>query len=338
METGLPKLTHLPDGPQPGRCAVVALGRSQDHNRAMTAWLVLILLASVEGVAPQASGPPQWSAADRAPFFDDAFAELQGERPSFQRAPPAEAARDETAAKDGPADANDAVAWNTLVSAEVLETEVKRQATLIRDACQSPERFKAGGNRQFRDAALLIAQLMQVIGEYPETIRWRESAPAAAQLLARSGANARTASDAVFRDAQARGEDLQRLLRGERLEAPTGDDSWPAAAADRGVAMRRMELAHAERLPEWLGLPRGLARHAGELEHEAEVLAALAVLVTREGYPDADSPNYVELGRALRDASVALREAVQRQDGAGAETALRRAGQACAACHDAYRG
>ena len=102
--------------------------------------------------------------------------------------------------------------------------------------------------------------------------------------------------------------------------------------------MRRMAEAHETRLPDLLVDRRTLRRNAEDVRHEAQVLALLAQAVQSPGAADADSEDYQEFARALREAAGELSGAAEANDLDAANGAMQAIGRSCAECHENYRG
>ncbi|MEM6331388.1 MAG: cytochrome c [Planctomycetota bacterium] len=99
-----------------------------------------------------------------------------------------------------------------------------------------------------------------------------------------------------------------------------------------------MEVALQERLSPMIGSERALSRGAEDAAHEAQVLAALAEVITREGFADADDEDYTAISHRLRAAAADLARAAEEENYEPARTGLGAVGQSCVACHEDYRG
>lgn len=283
--------------------------------------------------APPRANPPTFSDNDRAAFFDDAFSALVGERPDYQNAADAPQSSAEGPAKgDG-----GALAWSSIVDADTLETEIKRQAKRLTAATRSPAAFKAGGFREADDALGLVALLMAVTADHGGEPRWRDDAAALRDWFA--AARPLVAEDAAFATAAARAADLADLVRGGRpaMPKPASTTDWEALV-DRGGIMRRMELADEGRLRGWVTDRRAFRRNADDARHEAQVLALLSEAICRPGAPDADGEDYAGFGAQLTRAATAVSDAAEAGDQDAARAALPAVDRACADCHADYRG
>lgn len=274
--------------------------------------------------------PPEFTPEEEAVFFDDAFAELVGERPEY-------GVKSQTNDATASGGVGPEAAWADLVDPDVIETEIKRQAQRLTGATASAARFNGGGYREASDALGLVSTLMAVTDQHLGEPRWRDAAADYRDLFAEG--EGLKANDESYEQAKARAADLTDLIRGARPNTPQ-----PSAEADwstlggRGGLMRRMAVAQEERLPEMLSDRRMLRRSSEEIRHEAQLLALLAEALLQPGAYDSEDADYQALARALRQAALELESAADSGDLEGASEALRAAGQACADCHEGYRG
>jgi hypothetical protein len=298
-------------------------------------------LAADRDARPKRALPPQWSQEVLDTFFPDAREQLQGERPDYaalakSRGGAGRAAPDGETMADG---GGGRFAWSTLVRPETLEDEVKRTSSRLAPSIETPTGFKGGGYRECRREFSLLGVLFGVIGEYDQGVRWKEEAPAYRDLFARAGFNCQVGSDQSLREAQGRVQDLAQLIRGSRIEAEAEapESAWPDVA-DRVPLMQRMEQAHDQRLSKWLASRSEFRGNLDEIRHEAELLAVLAEVVSREGYEFADDEEYAGYADRLREGARGIAEAAASDDFERAGRAAAAVTKACYDCHEAFRG
>src|SRR5439155_4809682 len=90
--------------------------------------------------------------------------------------------------------------------------------------------FLGGGNKKARQTLSQLAAEFAVINDYDAEVRWKNQAAAARDLFAKAGFNCKAATDATFRDAKNRSEDLEALVRGDSITAPATvepKNDWP---------------------------------------------------------------------------------------------------------------
>lgn len=308
------------------------------RNRAGVALLTITLACILGSDRSERAKPPTFGPAEEAVFPADARKLLVGPRPDFAKLQPrATVGAQPGGAADEPAAAS--YEWSALIGAETLETEIKRQAKVVAGLVTSATAFKGGGYRDARDAFTTLALMFAIADKHDDNPRWQDKAAGLAALFARAGANCKVGTDGSFREARARSEDLADLIRGGRPDVPKPppDQSW-GDLADRSPVMRRMEQAQQERLPPLVSSSRTFAGGAEDALHEAQVLAALAEVITREGFEDADDEDYAALARSLRDASNDIAQGADTENYNLARPAMGRVTKSCSDCHDMYRG
>jgi hypothetical protein len=224
------------------------------------------------------------------------------------------------------------------VRPETLEDEVKRLSQQLMQNVATPSGFKGGGYQDCRRDYSLLAAVFGIVGEYDGEVRWRDEAPAYRDLFARAGFNCKVGTDQSFQEASRRAEDLEAVIRGSRIEAPEGQREalWPQVA-DRQPLMRRMETAHEERLGQWLSGPSEFRNRLRDIQHEAELLAALAHVISREGYEHWDDNEYSAYADQVRAGGQAIAQAVATEDFTRASEAAANITKACDSCHEGFR-
>lgn len=297
-------------------------------------WLALVL--------PTASGPSAWAQSRpsaRAPtpdwsqrdvsdlFFADAFREgLRGERP--QQFGAVTDATESTAVPSGPI-------WSPLVSARTLEDEVKRIAGEIRAAVRQGGQISGPSAVQASEQLQHLATVFGIMSSYEGEVRWKSIAGTAAQKLASlSSAVAEGQGDAL----QEASEILQALTRGSSsLEAGRGIESL-AGLVSRAAVMQRLDHAVETRLGMALNSVTSFRRQNSEVQREAEMIVALARLLTLDGVEDALDDDYRSLCEQLLHQAQALRQAAEVREYHRAADQLGVIRNSCAACHEMYRG
>jgi hypothetical protein len=322
--------------------AVVAIGSGRSILAAtLLAAIVWTAARGEEKAPPKRAMPPKWSRDVLDTFFPDARTELQGERPDYAALAKGRSAADGASgplASAGPQDGAGGFRWSALIGAETLEDEVKRLASQLSEHIATPSEFKGGTYQAARRDLSLVAVLFAVMGEYDEAVRWKDEAAAYRDLFARAGFNCKVGTDQTFREAQLRSEDLQSIIRGSRVEGPDAERKaiWPQTA-DRAPLMSRMEAAYDGRLSKWLATSGEFRGNLADVRHEAEILAALAEVISREGYEFAGDAEYAAFAGQIREGARAIADAATSEDHQRAEEAAADIGTACADCHDAYR-
>ena len=286
-------------------------------------------------VAAERARPPEWTSDVQETFFDDARTTLEGPRPNYkhtssQASPLQQAGSDNTSTSR----------WSHLISPSTLETEIKRLSTSLDAAVTTPSTFKSVGFKPPRRDFSELAVLLAVIAQYDGDVRWKDVAAAMRDQFARAGFNAKVGTDATYREAVDRKQELAALVRGERPSLPKAEatvDDW-SQVSDRPPLMQRLETAHDERITKWLTDAAAFRRNRESIRHEAEIVALLAEVIHREAYEYWDDETFAEYATELRDAARDTAKAAEADDLNAARDAAARATGACTNCHSGYRG
>jgi len=181
--------------------------------------------------------------------------------------------------------------------------------------------------------------LFGIAGEFDADVRWKKDAPAAREAFARTAANAKVGTQQVWQEAKLRKEELGDLINGGTPFA--GKEAEAKAAwkdvAGRAPLMQYIEQVWDPRLKPALADKNQFAASADKVLHDAEMFAAIAEVLSKDGMPDAEAVEYKAFCAKLRDAATTIREAVKAKNydqAAGASAAI---GKACTECHENYR-
>ena len=107
--------------------------------------------------------------------------------------------------------------------------------------------------------------------------------------------------------------------------------------ADLSQLMTRLEIAQRDRISEWTANAADMKKNAAGMVHETELVAALAEVIGRPGFDNADDEKYHKLTKSLQRSAIELRDAVKKDDYAAANAAAGTLSKACANCHAAFR-
>lgn len=278
--------------------------------------------------------PPKFSESVTDVFFPDARKQLVGPRPAKK---PVASKTGETERPGGSALASGGT-WSKLISAEAMEDEIKIQQIALGASLQNPAKFKAGEYQRSRMHFSVLAALFAINAQYGQDVRWQREAPAMRDLMARGGSVCKTPADDAYREAKARAEELESLVRGGSIasRAATTQLDW-AKVAERGPLMKRLELAQQQGLSPGTASSAEFLRNADKLSHEAQLIAALAEVIARDGYEFSDDETYREYAQAMQAGALGLRAAIDQKDYKQARGAVDVIGKACGNCHDGFR-
>ncbi|MEZ6119330.1 MAG: cytochrome c [Pirellulaceae bacterium] len=285
---------------------------------------------------------PLPASVDLDVFFEDAFTEaLEGERPDVTSRPQQ---REGSNQSDGDASPNRNTVqsegdWARLISKTTLEDEVKAVKSTMDQTISTPGRFQSGGYKIARTEYTSAAVMFAIIAEFPDTVRWQDSALNVRDALAKVAANAKVGTIQVFNEARLRQADLMDLLNGSRTSLPAGEPGptqWQHVC-DRSPLMLRLEVAAENRLNQWTRSAAEIRENASSLVHEAEIVAAFAQILQNDQMEDGQDEDYEAHCRQMQDAALQLRQAVKDGDAAAVQAQHGRIRQSCSACHEIYR-
>ncbi|MGE0534510.1 MAG: cytochrome c [Pirellulales bacterium] len=230
-------------------------------------------------------------------------------------------------------------AWQRVVSADVLEDEIKLLAAEVAAETRSASSFKSTGHKRLRSIFGTLAATFSVIGQFDGQVRWQAEAPGMRDLCARAARNLKAASDATLRESRSRGDDLAALIRGQSVELPDADAETPLGELiDRRGLMSRMEMSERDRLRPWLASQDEFVANRDQVAHEAAMLRLLADLVQEAGFEYADDETFREYADHFGAQCRQLLEATEAGDYEKARAAFSAVSQSCDNCHGDFRG
>lgn len=283
--------------------------------------------------------PPTFDSATTRAFAPDLFAKLVGERPANPGAvqpPPGGQPSAVAAATDAPKAGS---GWSNLITAATLEDEVKAIKLACAKNLTTPTDFAGKGHKEIRRDYTVLAVLFAIIAEYDGDVRWKKDAAVARDLFARTASNAKAGGNVnVYNESKKRFDELSDLLNGS---SPPGaaeqqETDW-AAVADRAPLMQRLELAGDKNLSPWTSSDSSFAENVESILHEAEIVAALAETLTREGMQDADDETYAGFAERMKRQARNIVDAVRLNNADQARQAVGEISKACSECHESYR-
>lgn len=307
----------------------------------MTGLIVAIYAARIELTAaapPKRARPPKFPDSVKEAFFTDARKQLVGPRPETKSAAPKSDAQQPGGIVGSHGELASRRAWSELISAEALEDEIKAQQIALGASLQNPTKFKAGEYQKAHMHFSMLAALFAIDSQYGQSVRWWREAASVCDLMGRGAAICKIGTDAAYKEAKSRADDLETLVRGGSI-APRESTSkldWPKIA-ERGPLMKRLEVAHEQGLLPGVAAAASFANSADKLSHEAQLIAALADVIMREGYEFSDDETYGEYAQAMQTGALEVRAGVEQKDFQRARNGVESIGRACRNCHEGFR-
>ncbi|HZZ30320.1 MAG TPA: cytochrome c [Pirellulales bacterium] len=234
--------------------------------------------------------------------------------------------------------AGGALPWSKIISADTLQDEIKSLQPLLAEDVKTQQAFLGGEYKKSRHTLSLLAVAFAIINEYDGDVKWKSQAPIARDMFARSGFNCKASTEQTFRDVKQRSEDLAALLSGETIgsaKAETTND-W-SKVSNLLPLMSRLELAQRDRIAPWTANAGDFKKNSAAITHETEMVAALAEAISRPGMENADDEKFRGYAKALQQAALELRDAVNANNYAVANTTAGNLSKACANCHNDFR-
>jgi hypothetical protein len=229
--------------------------------------------------------------------------------------------------------------WAAVISAQTIEDEIKKIKLAIDADVTTPTDFNGLGHKKCRKNFSLLGMLFAIAGEYDGDVRWKADAPKARDLFSRAGRNCKAATPASYNESKARKQDLADLVGGSPLasgqEAAAKAD-W-SNACERSELMKRIEAAN-KRLRELAANAGAFSAGADEARHEAEMMAAMAAVMKKEGMPEADDSEYTGHCDIVLKSARELIDAAKQKSFEATAKPLGDINKACDACHEVYRG
>jgi hypothetical protein len=300
---------------------------------ALAAW------AAVDGqkAKPPRALPPKWDQRARGAFFEDVDQALVGPRPAYGTG----ASQPRMVAGANPSDGGSSggvFAWSKIISPETVEDEIKNLNKQVDEIVTTPQKYAAGDYRVAQRYFSTLAVMFAVAAEYDADVRWKDRAAGARETFALAGFGSRVGSVQAYNQAKLAKQDLAELVRGGSIASRSDQNKaeW-GKVAYRPPLMQRMREAHEERLQP---LTANANQFQGALEdilHEAEVVAALAEAITRDGFEFSDDDDYLGHCRSLKKASLDVVDAVRLKNADAARKAVGEMAKSCSACHEGYR-
>lgn len=301
------------------------------------AWCVAATAWAAESPKPRQARPTSWPPEVASVFFADAREHLIGAQP--EKAIVGNPGDAGAAHPEPGVDAATSASWSQVIDADTLATEVKRIAARLHEPLASAARFKAGGFKQCRSDFGQLAVLFGVIAQYDGDVRWRDDAAALRDAFTQASRGCEAGTDQTFARAVERMNALDEIVRGGKAagEASAKIDDW-SSLADRSILMFRMQTAWRDNVSPELSDTKRFGKSVEDIRHEAQLLAMLAAVIHRQDFEYWDDETFIDYARQLQDASTALSRAATDGNYEAARQSSGRIGQACAACHDGYRG
>lgn len=275
-------------------------------------------------------------------FFDDPLGVANDNEPIVgMAAPPDKAEAQQPTTPESPEKpataASTASSWQSVITAEALDSEVKKIRNFLNPKLQSVGQYNSNLSMIPPQAATLAA-LAAIAARHEGDISWKSDA-----LYIRDLAGA------MNKEPLQRGPKFQRALltlyaqisdtlnRSRPGDLPEPNADAPIADhAEMGFLMKRMEQAHDE-MKTKAGSEDSFRKSLDMIRQESAILSALAKVITTEGYGYEEDEEFIAFARTVSASGRKMIEAVAIESFAEYDTALSAAYQACNQCHLGYK-
>lgn len=252
-------------------------------------------------------------------------------------APIADGRRPAEATSAADAAAESEIEWQAVVSADVLDEEVKQAHNRLAGSMRSVGQF----NRDYEQVRVhggTLAALGAIAIEHPGSLRWKDNAGYVRDVGTRIEEAAAARGRDAYEAAHTAFLQLETILNGvvpADLPQPQKRRDF-ADCAERGTLMQRIEQAY-EWLRENVTTAGTLKQEAHAASHEASLLAALGKVVSAESYSLSDEPTYAEQSGTLVHSAARAAGAATEGKFDDFSAAMNDLQNSCTACHAEYR-
>lgn len=223
------------------------------------------------------------------------------------------------------------------IGPDVLEAEVKANATGVSNEIKNASAFKATGFKKAQVQFTMLTVMFGVISQYPgDDVRWKKVASGMRDELAKAAAACKSGDQ--YASVKIQGESLAELVRGSPVDVAEGKGGvkW-GAIADFKALMKRMDMADKEKLKPLLSSEKDFKENKEQILHEASIMGVLAEVIQDSEYDDAGDDQYLKLAKAMKAASVQLIDACKQDAYENARTANAALFKTCSDCHTDFR-
>ena len=317
-------------------------------------WVLIPVMASMIGIAYLDSfgqAPKRKPTRAKAPQFDsktadgiyfaDVKKQLQGDLPKAGTLAANNPVKAGAVSGSSPGNATEAAnskPWNNSISSSSIEDLIKGAKLRLDTIVVSQAKFIGGGFKDARREFTLLASLFGIIEQYPNQVRWKDSATLARMHMVRVAASSKVGSPEAFKEAKKRVQELADLVSGGSIKEnePIEELNW-GDAIDRVPIMLILEWGLREHLVKHCANPKEFEENSEEVLKFAELIATLGEVLLQKGMTDQGDPEYVKFSKAMIEQAQATVQGVKLNSQENAREATALINQACDNCHNTYR-
>ncbi len=196
-----------------------------------------------------------------------------------------------------------------------MESEVKSTVRELTETVKSPSVFRGGKYQDARREFSVLAVMFAIISGYDNDVRWKRNCDVDAWPAVEAGpvSIARSAPICLSKKPRPVTKTWKNSCRGENPSGSSEDEkyTWDKVSG-RPPLMQRLDRAQQQGLVVWTSDNAQFQKNRDQFTHEAELIAALAEVIGREGFEYADDSTYQEyiegMRSAAKEAAAAARE------------------------------
>jgi hypothetical protein len=226
--------------------------------------------------------------------------------------------------------------WGEWLAAEVLEGEIKAQATAFTNDTKQAGPFKANLYKKVQVETTILTVMFGVIAQFEGQVRWKDKAAGLRDELAKVSAQCKTGDQ--YQAVKLQADSLGELVRGSQIDVAAGKPSakWQEIA-EFSALMKRMEVSEKEKLKPLLGSEADFKANKELIQHEATILAILAEVITDKAYDSAGEDDYQKWAKGMKASAIDIVDACRQDQFEKARTSCAALFKSCDACHGAYK-
>ena len=257
-------------------------------------------------------------------------AEASAEKPSEPKSATTETAPAATPTKSG------GIAWQEILPMEELQGEVKSVRNSLTKSMANQGQF----NQNFKPIAIGGAELAALAGiaqAHGEAVGWKDKAQYVRDFSAQLSQSSVNLGKENFEKTKAAFQKLSSIFEGS-IPADAGDvpQTRPfSEVASRKGLMRRMEKAK-DWLKQDVNSEAKFKSMGGQIQHQAAVLAALATVITTNGYEYTENDDYQQWAKSLIEGAKDAAAASKDESYDKFKQAIDKVNKSCTDCHGSY--
>jgi len=253
------------------------------------------------------------------------------------KAAPATGNKKPVAGKNSTPAVSGGIDWKMIIPMPVLESQVKDIRNRLTKNMQSVGSY----NTTYLELPTFTSTLAALAGiatEHPEDVSWKKNAKHLRDLAASISSETLMRGAKSFRKIQVPYEQMIVIMNGSAPAGlPEAPDKRPLSdVASMGDLMKRADIAY-----KWLksnvGSADALKSEKEKIIEETHLLAAIAKIITTEGYGYVDDKGFLNHANPMAEACLKMVEAAKSDNFSQFDEGLSRIYKSCTECHSEYK-